>query len=289
MGCEMKGIKKITALFLIMILTISTSGFVNKVESAQVSKSQTNDSPISMGVSAHAYVVMDANSGEIIMSQDADKKIYPASTTKLLTAVVAIENCNLDREIEVKQAALNKVDVESSIVGLRAGSTYTMEQLLYMLLIVSAGDAAEVIAEEVAGSSEAFATMMNEKAKQIGMTDSYFDNPVGMDWHSNAKIHSTAHDIAKLTQYAMANYEIRKIVRHSFYTVDNFYNGKSITLGSSNGFLRKRKYADNLFTVIGSKTGTTDKAGFALTTTAKDNEGREVVQEIRCIKISIDY
>ena len=155
MGCEMKGIKKITALFLIMILTISTSGFVNKVESAQVSKSQTNDSPISIGVSAHAYVVMDANSGEIIMSQDADKKIYPASTTKLLTAVVAIENCNLDREIEVKQAALNKVDVESSIVGLRAGSTYTMEQLLYMLLIVSAGDAAEVIAEEVAGSSEA--------------------------------------------------------------------------------------------------------------------------------------
>lgn len=277
MGCEMKGIKKITALFLIMILTISTSGFVNKVESAQVSKSQTNDSPISMGVSAHAYVVMDANSGEIIMSQDADKKIYPASTTKLLTAVVAIENCNLDREIEVTQAALNKVDVESSIVGLRAGSTYTMEQLLYMLLIVSAGDAAEVIAEEVAGSSEAFATMMNEKAKQIGMTDSYFDNPVGMDWHSNAKIHSTAHDIAKLTQYAMANYEIRKIVRHSFYTVDNFYNGKSITLGSTNGFLRKRKYADNLFTVIGSKTGTTDKAGFALTTTAKDNEGREVI------------
>ena len=100
MGCEMKVIKKITALFLIMILTISTSGFVNKVESAQVSKSQTNDSPISMGVSAHAYVVMDANSGEIIMSQDADKKIYPASTTKLLTAVVAIENCNLDREID---------------------------------------------------------------------------------------------------------------------------------------------------------------------------------------------
>ncbi len=198
MGCKMRGIKKITALFLTIVLIISTSGFVNEIESAQVSKSQTNDSPISMGVSAHAYVVMDANSGEIIMSQDADKKIYPASTTKLLTAVVAIENCNLDKEIQVTQSALNKVDVESSIVGLRAGSTYTMEQLLYMLLIVSAGDAAEVIAEEVAGSSEAFATMMNEKAKQIGMTDSYFDNPVGMDWHSNPKIHSTAHDMTEI-------------------------------------------------------------------------------------------
>ena len=197
-------------------------------------------------------VLLDSSTGKMLYGKNENQKLYPASTTKLLTAVVAIENCNLDREIEVTQAALNKVDVESSIVGLRAGSTYTMEQLLYMLLIVSAGDAAEVIAEEVAGSSEAFATMMNEKAKQIGMTDSYFDNPVGMDWHSNAKIHSTAHDIAKLTQYAMANYEIRKIVRHSFYTVDNFYNGKSITLGSTNGFLRKRKYADNLFTVIGS-------------------------------------
>ena len=85
MGCEMKGIKKITALFLIMILTISTSGFVNKVESVQVSKSQTNDSPISMGVSAHAYVVMDANSGKIIMSQDADKKIYIQSAFRVDT------------------------------------------------------------------------------------------------------------------------------------------------------------------------------------------------------------
>ena len=82
---NIKGIKKITALFLIMILTISTSGFVNKVESAQVSKSQTNDSPISMGVSAHAYVVMDANSGEIIMSQDADKKIYIQSAFRMDT------------------------------------------------------------------------------------------------------------------------------------------------------------------------------------------------------------
>ena len=85
MGCEMKVIKKITALFLIMILTISTSGFVNKVESVQVSKSQINDSPISMGVSAHAYVVMDANSGEIIMSQDADKKIYIQSAFRMDT------------------------------------------------------------------------------------------------------------------------------------------------------------------------------------------------------------
>lgn len=273
-------IKKIVSLFLVIILVISSIGFVNYVEASEISGTNTYVSEQSLlfsEVSANAYVVMDANSGEIIMSQDADKRIYPASTTKLLTAVVAVENCDIHKTIEVKQSALDKVDPQSSIAGIRAGSTYTMEELLYMLLIVSAADAAEVIAEEVGGTNEQFVNMMNEKAQQIGMTNSYFDNSVGMDWHINPNIYSTANDIAKLTRYSMINYTIRKIVKHSSYTIDNFYGEQSKTFSSTNGFLRKRKYADNLFTVIGSKTGTTDKAGYALATTVKDNSGREVI------------
>ena len=125
------------ALILLICLTL-VAPFLNATKTFAATEPQI------MGQSA---ITMDLDTGEIIYSKNADEQRSPASTTKLLTAVVAIENCNLDREIEVKQAALNKVDVESSIVGLRAGSTYTMEQLLYMLLIVSAGDAAEVIAE----------------------------------------------------------------------------------------------------------------------------------------------
>ena len=266
MGCEMKGIKKITALFLIMILTISTSGFVNKVESAQVSKSQTNDSPISMGVSAHAYVVMDANSGEIIMSQDADKKIYPASTTKLLTAVVAIENCNLDREIEVKQAALNKVDVESSIVGLRAGSTYTMEQLLYMLLIVSAGDAAEVIAEEVAGSSEAFATMMNEKAKALKLKNTHFTNCTGLH---DINHYTCAKDLSTMAAYLLQIGGTKLLSVTSLY--DSYVREKTkqkFWLVNTNKLLKQYPGVDGL------KTGFTKEAGYCIVTTCKKKDLR---------------
>lgn len=282
-GGKMRGTKKIISLFLAIMLVISNSVIINYAEAVEVADIfETNtyidkQSSLFSEVSANAYVVMDANSGKIIMSQDADKRIYPASTTKLLTAVVAVENCDIHKKIEVKQSALDKVDPQSSIAYIKAGSTYTMEELLYMLLIVSAADAAEVIAEEVGGTNEQFINMMNEKAKQIGMTNSYFDNPVGMDWHINANIYSTANDIAKLTRYSMINYTIRKIVRYSSYTIYNFNGGKLKTFSSTNGFLRKRKYADNLFTVIGSKTGTTDKAGYALATTAKDSSGREVI------------
>lgn len=275
----MRGIKKLISLFLAMIIMFNF-GVVSNVEATASTETNTTvveQSPLFSTVSANAYVVMDANSGEIIMSQDADKRIYPASTTKLLTAVVAVENCDIHKKILVTQEALNNVDAQSSIAGIKAGSSYTMEELLYMLLVVSAADAAEVIAEEVGKTNEHFVDMMNEKAQQIGMTNSYFDNAVGMDWHINCNIYSTANDIAKLTRYAMTNYTIRKIVRHSSYTINNFNNGQSKTFSSTNGFLRHRKYANNLFTVIGSKTGTTDKAGYALTTTAKDSSGREVI------------
>lgn len=259
--------KKIISLFLVIIILISSGIFINVVEAV----------PAKPKVSSHAYVVMDANSGNIIISQDKNKRIYPASTTKLLTAIVAIENCSLSKKIKVKQSILDNVDKETTVAGLKVGYTYTLEELLNMLLIYSAGDAADIIADAVGGSNKQFVDMMNKKAKEIGMNSSYFDNAVGMDWHKNANIYSTASDIAKLTRYSMTNDTIRSIVVKPSYTIKNFYNGSSKTLYASNNFLRNQSYSKNLFKIIGSKTGTTDKAGYALTATAKDNTGREVI------------
>ena len=103
---------------------------------------------------------------------------------------------------------------------------------------VAAGDAADIIADAVAGSVEEFVDMMNKKAKEIGMNNSYFDNPVGMDWHKDPNIYSTASDIAKLTRYTMTNDTIRKIVVKPSYTIKNIGNGKSKILYASNNFLR---------------------------------------------------
>lgn len=263
----MTKLKKIISLFLVFIMLMSNFISMNTVEAVSAKPK----------VSSHAYAVIDANSGKIIISQDKNKRIYPASTTKLLTAIVAIENCSLSKKIKVKQSSLDRVDIEASSARLKAGYTYTLEELLNMLLVYSAADAAEIIADEVGGSSKKFVQMMNKKAKELGMNDSYFDNAVGMDWHKNANIYSTANDISKLTRYSMTNDTIRKIVIKPSYTIENYYNGKSKTLYASNSFLRNQNYSKNLFKIIGTKTGTTDKAGYALTATAKDNMGREVI------------
>ena len=259
--------KRIIAIFLSLMMLISSGVFVNNAHAAQAKPT----------VYAHSYTVMDANSGKIIISEQENKRIYPASTIKLLTAIVAIENCSLYKRITVKKSTLNKVDVETTTAGLKPGYAYTLEELLNMLLVYSAGDAAEIIAESVGGTRENFVDMMNIRAKELGMNDSYFDNPVGMDWHKNANIYSTSSDIAKLTRYAMTNDTIRAIVKKPQYVIKNYYKGKSKTLYASNNFLRNYSYSKNLFTIIGSKTGTSDKAGYALSATARDSSGREVI------------
>lgn len=260
-------IKKFTSLFLALIMLISSGAFISQVNAVS---SKPN-------VSAHAYVVTDANSGKVIISQNKTKKIYPASTTKLLTAIVAIENCSLSKKITVKQSVLNGVDSEARKAWLSAGYTYTLEELLNMMLVYSAADAADIIADAVGGSKQQFVKMMNKKASELGMKNSYFDNPVGIDWYDNSKIYTTASDMTILARYAMANGTIRKIVKKPSYVIKNFNNGQSKTLNSSNDFLTIGDYSKDLFEIIGSKTGTTNRAGYDLIATAKDSEGREVI------------
>jgi len=167
-------------------------------------------------VYAHSYTVMDANSGEIIISEQENKRIYPASTIKLLTAIVAIENCSLYKRITVKKSTLNKVDVETTTAGLKPGYAYTLEELLNMLLVYSAGDAAEIIAESVGGTRENFVEMMNIRAKELGY-ETILILTILWGWTGIKMQIFIQHqsDIAKLTRYAMTNDTIRAIVKKS--------------------------------------------------------------------------
>ena len=122
--------KKIISLFLAFVMLISSGIFTTNVHAA----------PARPTVYAHAYTIMDANSGEIIMSEQGNKRIYPASTVKLLTAIVAIENCSLSKRITVKQSTIDKIDADTTSANLKAGYSYTLEELLNMLLVYSAGE-----------------------------------------------------------------------------------------------------------------------------------------------------
>lgn len=158
-------------------------------------------------ISAEAAAVIDVESGRILYQKNGNKKMRIASLTKTLTAIVAIEATDIKKVVTVPDKAIG---VEGSSIYLKRGEKLTLEELLYGLMLRSGNDAAAAIALQVGGSIEGFATMMNEKAMYIGMNQSHFMNPHGLD---NSDMHySTAVDMAKLSAYALRNPQFQQIV-----------------------------------------------------------------------------
>lgn len=154
--------------------------------------------------------------GKILYEKDAHKKMYPASTTKIMTAILALENRSLTDTANVSYNAIFTVPVGYSNANLQLDETLTYEQLLHVLLIPSANDAANVIAEDIAGSVESFSSMMNTKAREIGCENTNFVNANGVH---NENHYSTAYDLALIGKYAMENETFRKIVSTVRYTL----------------------------------------------------------------------
>lgn len=165
-------------------------------------------------VSAPACILMDLNSGKILYSKNANDKMYPASTTKVMTAILTLEKCKLTDTAVVSHNAIFSVPNGYSIASLQEGEVLTIEQLLNVLLIPSANDAAFVLAEHIAGSVDEFANMMNQKAIEIGCKNTHFVNPNGIH---NENHYSTAYDLAIIGQYAMKFDVFRKIVATTSY------------------------------------------------------------------------
>ena len=229
-------------------------------------------------VSAHAYVIMDASNGQVLYSYHADQKIYPASTVKLMTALVVLDRCPLNKKITVTKKMLRAVPAGAAKAGLKAGSSYTVYSLLHMLLLPSAADAAIVLAQGSYGSTKAFVAAMNRKAKSLSMTYSSFDNPIGLDIGNNYyKTYATAREFANLARYAMSKPAIRAIVSKPSYVVPSSKSVKAFTIRNTNQFLSSVSYNKNLYQMVGGKTGTTNAAGCVLITTAKDKNGHEII------------
>ena len=264
----MKKLYKIIFLLIGVITALTLQGVKKSVEASSVKPS----------VSANSYAIMDSKTGNILMSQDIDKRIYPASTVKMMTAVLAAERGNLGQKITVTSKHLSGVPSDATKLGLKVGSTYTLDELLHMVLLPSAADASEVVAHTISGSTSEFVRLMNAKAKELGMNSTNFDNTIGLDIGNNYhNTYSTARDIAKLTAYVMKNSYIRKIVSKPTYKISSFNNGQSKTINNTNRFLSDKWYPSNLYTIIGTKTGSTNAAGYLLSATSVDANGREII------------
>lgn len=209
-----------------------------------------------LGLSAQSAILIDAESGRILYESNGFHKMSMASTTKIMTAVVAIENMPLDTKIKIPKEATG---IEGSSIYLCEGEILTLEQLLYALLLASANDAATAIALSLGKSIEGFAQMMNECAERIGLIDSHFENPHGLDSDNH---YTTASDLAKLTAYALTLPAFRKIVSTQKTTIP-FNNTENLRyLTNHNKLLKSYQGA------IGVKTGFTKKSGRCLVSSA---------------------
>lgn len=158
--------------------------------------------PESTGIQADGGILMDADSGAVLYEKNADQAYYPASITKILTALVVIENCDLDDMVTFSYNAVYNVEAGSSNMGALDGDQLSVRDCLYGMMLASANEAANALAEHCAGSIEAFAEMMNEKAAELGCTSSHFANPSGLNDENH---YTTARDMALITQAALAN------------------------------------------------------------------------------------
>ena len=242
-------IKKIF-IFLIIISLI----FIGRVQAAEPE------------ITATSAVVIDCIDGKFLYSKNSEEKLYPASLTKILTAIVVVENTNLKDEVTVTKTAINSVEDGYVISNLQEGEILTVEQLLNLMLVSSCNDVANVLAEYVGGSLEEFSNMMNQKANEIGCTNSHFINSNGIH---NENHYTTAHDLALIEKYAMQFDSIKEIVGKTQYNLGptnkysgddrNYYTTNEMLLSSKSNYY---KYA------AGIKTGFTTPAGNCLMTYA---------------------
>ncbi len=207
-------------------------------------------------LSAKSAILVDAESGRVLLEQNGYSRLPMASTTKIMTALTALENMDCGTEITVSDAA---VGIEGSSIYLYAGEKLTLEQLLYAILLESANDAAAAVAIAVGGSIEGFAELMNQTADKIGLENSNFENPHGLDSENH---YTTAYDLARLTAYALQNETFRKIV--STYRAE-IPQGE----GGARLLINHNKLLKNYEGAIGVKTGFTKKSGRCLVSAAE--------------------
>ena len=210
-----------------------------------------------IGVSAECAVLMEAESGNVIYEKNADNRHLIASTTKIMTAFVAIKNYDITQTVTVSEKA---VGVEGSSIYLTKGEKLSMEDLLYAVMLESANDAAAAVAVEIAGSIEAFADMMNAEAKSIGLKNTNFTNPHGLD---DSEHYSTAYDMAELTRHALSNNTFRTIAAAYKRVIPLKGDEGSRVLVNHNKMIKMYDGA------IGVKTGFTKKSGRCLVSAAE--------------------
>lgn len=236
-------------------------------------------SPIEPDISAEAAILIEIDSGEILYEKNANAPMYPASTTKIMTALLALEHLNLEDKITVPE---DMGPADGSAMYLLPGEVFTVRELLDGLLVKSANDAAVLLARTISGDIQSFATLMNQRAKDIGCTNTSFVNPNGLHDPSHT---ISAHDMALIAREAMKNATFRELVSQVNVTLDEtpktpekrYFRNTNRFLWSTSKIIYNNEYIPIKYEVVdGIKTGYTGEAGNCLVSSGKKNNIRVI-------------
>lgn len=216
-------------------------------------------------IASEGAVLLDASTGTVLYGKSAEAKYYPASITKLMTALLVAENCSLDDTVTFSAAATTNLEAGAVSLNLTEGDKLTVRQCLYALLLKSANEVGNALAEHVAGSNAKFADMMNAKAAALGCANTHFTNPHGLN---DPNHYTTPHDMALIARAAFENATVRTVAGTTSYSLPaTIKNGaRTISMGHKMLYSGDSRYYPG---IIGGKTGYTSKAGNTLVTVAE--------------------
>lgn len=235
-----------------------------------------------MKVKATAALLMDMDTDKVLYAQKAEERICPASITKVMTALVVMEeleqgNLTLKEKVTAYADCWEGLDMTSSNQNIQPGEKMSVEDLLYCLMVASANEAANILAERISGSIASFVERINEHAKELGCTDTHFVNPHGMPDDDH---YSTCHDLYVIAKAAMSYSKFRDIVKTDEYFVEKTNLSERRHFFNTNGLITNKKYAGYVYDkCIGIKTGTTDKGGYNLLSAAQQG-GKTLVSVV---------
>lgn len=216
-------------------------------------------------VQSEGAVLLNANTGEILFEKNGNTRFYPASITKLMTALLTVENCSLSDTVTFSKTATTNLESGAVTLNLTEGDQLTVEQCLYGLLLKSANEIANGLAEHISGSVSSFADKMNARAKELGCTDTHFANPNGLN---NTEHYTTPRDMAIIARAAFQNPTVAKVASTLSYEFPATKKAsvRTITMGHKMLYPNDSRYYDG---IVAGKTGYTSKAGNTLATCAE--------------------
>ena len=253
---KIKKLALIVALISLSVITVFSKTMPTKISSTSAEITHFSAPEVNFPVYSEGAVLLETLTGKVLYGKNENEKLYPASTTKILTAIIAIEHYNLTDKITANKSAITAIPSGYSNAAIQPGESLTVEELLQLFLIHSANEVGYIFAEDISGSIDNFANLMNKKAIEIGCKNTHFTNPSGIH---NAEHYSTAYDMALIAQYCMKNTAFRNIVSMTSCTIQPTDKYEKRYFKNTNDLLdsKSRYYYEN---AIGIKTGFTTQA-----------------------------